>query len=67
MTMTPFFLELHAAYQSELDDLATDSEGRDVLQQRLREKRREIGFLAQMMWCFTAASSSVSRLSWSSC
>jgi hypothetical protein len=35
--------------QSELDDLATDSEGRDVLQQRLREKRREIGFLAQMM------------------
>jgi hypothetical protein len=49
MTMTPFFLELHAAYQSELDDLATDSEGRDVLQQRLREKRREIGFLAQMM------------------
>ena len=49
MTMTPFFLELHAAYQSELDDLATDSEGRDVLQQRLREKRHEIGFLAQMM------------------
>ncbi len=49
MTMTPFFLELHAAYQSELDDLATDSEGRDVLQQRLREKRREIGFLTQMM------------------
>lgn len=27
MTMTPFFLELHAAYQSELDDLATDLKG----------------------------------------
>ena len=49
MSITPFFLDLHAAYQAELDDLATDSEGRNVLQQRLREKRGEIGFLAQMM------------------
>jgi hypothetical protein len=49
MNMTPFFLELRSAYQSELDDLATDSEGRDVLQRRLQEKRRELGFLVQMM------------------
>ena len=49
MSITPFFMDLHAAYQAELDDLATDSEGRPVLAQRLQEKRAEIGFLAQMM------------------
>lgn len=49
MSITPFFMDLHAAYQAELDDLSTDSEGRPVLAQRLQEKRAEIGFLAQMM------------------
>lgn len=49
MNITPFFRDLRSAYQSELDDLAFDSEGRDVLRQRLSEKRREIGFLVQMM------------------
>lgn len=49
MSITPFFLDLRSAYQSELDDLAFDSEGRDVLRQRLGEKRREIDFLVQMM------------------
>jgi hypothetical protein len=49
MNITPFFLDLRSAYQSELDDLAFDSEGRDVLRQRLGEKRKEIGFLVQMM------------------
>jgi hypothetical protein len=49
MNITPFFRDLRSAYQSELDDLAFDSEGRDVLWQRLGEKRREIGFLVQMM------------------
>jgi len=49
MNITPFFLELRSAYQAELDDLAFDSEGRDVLRQRLGEKRKEIGFLVQMM------------------
>jgi hypothetical protein len=49
MNITPFFRDLRSAYQSELDDLAFDSEGRDVLRQRLGEKRREIGFLVQMM------------------
>ncbi|NTV86312.1 MAG: hypothetical protein HGA21_06190, partial [Burkholderiaceae bacterium] len=49
MNITPFFRELRSAYQAELDDLAFDSEGRDVLRQRLGEKRREIGFLVQMM------------------
>jgi len=31
MKISPFFLQLHSAYQAELDDLTFDSEGRDVL------------------------------------
>jgi len=49
MSISPYFLDLRSAYQSEVDDLRFDSEGRDVLQQRLTGKRREIGFLVQMM------------------
>ena len=49
MNITPFFLELRSAYQSEIDDLTFDSEGRDVLRQRLTDKRKEIGFLVLMM------------------
>ncbi len=49
MSMSAFFRALRSSYQSELDDLATDSEGRDVLRQRLLEKRGQIAFLSQMM------------------
>jgi hypothetical protein len=49
MNISPFFLELRSAYQSELDDLTFDSEGRDVLRQRLSERRKELKFLLQMM------------------
>ncbi|OYY88706.1 MAG: hypothetical protein B7Y42_14470 [Polaromonas sp. 28-63-22] len=49
MNITPFFLDLRSAYQSEIDDLRFDSEGRDVLRQRLADKRREVGFLVLMM------------------
>jgi hypothetical protein len=49
MNITPFFLELRSAYQSELDDLTFDSEGGNVLRQRLADKRKEIGFLVLMM------------------
>ena len=49
MSISPFFLDLHAAYQSELDDLRFDSEGRDVLRRRLADKRTEISFLVHMM------------------
>ena len=31
MNITPFFLELRSAYQSEIDDLTFDSEGGNVL------------------------------------
>jgi hypothetical protein len=49
MSISPFFLNLRSAYQSEIEDLTFDSDGRDVLRQRLAAKRREIGFLVQMM------------------
>ncbi|MEO7159644.1 MAG: hypothetical protein ABIX00_03855 [Polaromonas sp.] len=49
MNISPFFLNLRSAYRSEMDDLTFDSDGRDVLRQRLAEKRKEISFLVQMM------------------
>ena len=49
MRISPFFLNLHSAYQAEMDDLTFDSDGRDVLRQRLADKRRQIAFLVQMM------------------
>jgi len=49
MRISPFFLQLRSAYQSEMDDLTFDSEGRDVLRQRLTERRQELGFLLQMI------------------
>lgn len=49
MNISPFFRELRSAYQSEIDDLAFDSEGRNVLHQRLTERRQELGFLLQMI------------------
>ena len=49
MSTSTFFLDMRSAYQSELDDLTSDSEGKDVLRKRLTEKRKELGFLLQMM------------------
>jgi hypothetical protein len=49
VSTSPFFHNLASAYQAELDDLSSDSEGRDVLRQRLADKRRELGFLRQMI------------------
>lgn len=49
MRISPFFSDLHAAYQAEIDDLASDSDGRDVLRQRLVDKRKELSFLLQMI------------------
>ena len=49
MMISPFFLNLRSAYRAEIDDLVSDSDGRDVLRQRLAAKRKELGFLLQMM------------------
>ena len=39
MSMSAFFRALRTSYQAEIDDLTFDSEGRNVLRQRLQEKR----------------------------
>lgn len=49
MSISNFFTGLRSAYQAELDDLAFDSEGKNVLRQRLADKRGEIDFLVKMM------------------
>jgi hypothetical protein len=48
MNLSPAFYDLRAAYQAEMDDLSFDSEGRDVLRQRLADKRKSLDFLLQM-------------------
>ena len=49
MKITPFFVDLHAAYLAELDDLSLDSEQNNVLARRLADKRQQMTFLVQMM------------------
>ena len=49
MKLSRYFQDLRSAYQAELDDLVSDTEGKDVLRKRLAEKRKEMGFLVQMM------------------
>ena len=49
MKLSPYFHTLRSAYQAELDDLTSDSEGKDVLRKRLADKRGEIAFLAKMI------------------
>lgn len=49
MTISPYFHELRSSYQAEMDDLSFDSEGQDVLRQRLTEKRGQLDFLLQMI------------------
>ncbi len=49
MSISPFFQELRSAYQAELDDLNSDSEGHYILDKRLAEKRKELDFLLKMM------------------
>jgi hypothetical protein len=49
MNISGYFKLLRTSYQAELDDLTSDSEGKDVLKKRLAEKRKELGFLKQMI------------------
>jgi pterin-4a-carbinolamine dehydratase len=44
-----FFEDLISVYNAELDDLRTDSEGKDILRGRLIEKREQLPFLLPMM------------------
>lgn len=49
MRPSQFFSDLSKAYEAEIDDLTFDSDGRDVLRQRLTAKRKELTFLRQMI------------------
>ncbi|MDD2712358.1 MAG: hypothetical protein PHU77_05490 [Simplicispira sp.] len=49
MKISRYFRDLRKAYEAELDDLTSDSGGKDVLRKRLDAKRKEMGFLVQMM------------------
>lgn len=49
MHVSPFFRNLRSAYLAELDDMRHDSEGANVLERRLAERRGELGFLVHMM------------------
>jgi hypothetical protein len=44
MNLSPYFHDQLDSYQAEIDDLTSDSEGKDVLQRRLTDKRS--GFAA---------------------
>lgn len=48
MNLSPAFHDLRAAYQAEMDDLTSDTDGRDVLRKRLADKRKSLDFLLQM-------------------
>ena len=48
--MTSFYFEdIFERYAHEIDDLRSDSEGRDVLARRLRDKHKEFPFLLSMI------------------
>jgi hypothetical protein len=49
MQISPFFHNLRSAYMAELEDMSTDSEGLNILNQRLAQRRSELDFLVHML------------------
>jgi len=49
MRLSYFFEDLTKAYQAELEDLQSDSEGKNVLAARLKEKRTQFPMLMSMI------------------
>ncbi|MDE2431163.1 MAG: hypothetical protein KGM99_20770, partial [Burkholderiales bacterium] len=49
MKLSRFFEDLMSVYKAELEDLKSDSEGKNVLKARLREKREQLPLLLPMM------------------
>jgi hypothetical protein len=49
MQISPFFHNLRSAYRAELDDMCSDSEGLNILNQRLAQRRGELEFLVSMI------------------
>jgi hypothetical protein len=49
MNLSPYFHDQLDGYQAEIDDLTSDSEGKDVLQRRLKDKRSEFAAIVGML------------------
>ena len=49
MSLSDYFFELDESYRADLDDLRFDSDGRDVLQTRLKDKRSQLKALLPLM------------------
>ena len=49
MRISQYFEDLNKAYNAEIEDLQTDSEGKNVLAARLKEKRGQFTALLQMI------------------
>lgn len=49
MKLSRYFANHARAYDAEMDDLVSDSEGKNVLDKRLKEKRSQFEFLLMMM------------------
>ncbi|MDB5800459.1 MAG: hypothetical protein JWL63_1398 [Rhodocyclales bacterium] len=49
MRISHYFEDLNSAYSAELEDLQTDSEGKNVLPARLKEKRSQFSALMSMI------------------
>ncbi|MCX7278162.1 MAG: hypothetical protein NTZ15_12710 [Burkholderiales bacterium] len=49
MKLSRYFADHARAYDAEMDDLVSDSEGKNVLEKRLKEKRSQVDFLVHMM------------------
>ena len=49
MSLSDYFDDLNKAYRAELEDLQSDSEGKNVLSKRLAEKRSQFAALLPMM------------------
>ena len=48
MKISSYFALLRSSYEAEINDMAFDSEGKNVLRQRLAQRRKELPFLRQM-------------------
>ena len=49
MRQSEYFMNLSSMYDAEIDDLVSDSEGKNVLALRLKEKRQQLPDLLSMM------------------
>ncbi|MDP5008077.1 MAG: hypothetical protein NWQ13_03590 [Glaciimonas sp.] len=49
MTLSEYFENLTKAYQAELEDLQSDSEGKNVLAKRLKDKREQFSAMMPMI------------------